>query len=250
VTGALIAGLAAVAVGAFVQSATGFGFALFSAPVLVATMGPRLAVPAITVLGLVVSALTLGAEGRRPLVLWRPALIMSAAAIPGMVVGALALAKGPVDALRALVSAAVLVAVAVQARTEMRPPQARTGTAPGWEGAVGAGAIAGVLSTSTGINGPPLILYLLRLRAGARRIRDTMAFLFVVTGLGTFAALGAFGALHFTSRLAWLVLAAIAGQWLGRRAVGPLEAHHRPVVLVVLVLTGVVGLVPVIQVVT
>lgn len=246
-TGALIAGLAAVAVGAFVQSATGFGFALFSAPVLVATLGPRLAVPAITVLGLAVSALTLGAEGRRPLVLWRPALTMSAAAIPGMVVGALALAKGPVDALRALVSVAVLVAVAVQARTEMRPPPAGPRVAPGWEGAVGAGAIAGALSTSTGINGPPLILYLLRLNPGARRIRDTMAFLFVVTGLGTFAALGAFGALHFTSRLPWLVIAAIVGQVLGRRAVGPLEAHHRPVVLVVLVLTGLVGLVPVIQ---
>jgi uncharacterized membrane protein YfcA len=248
VTGSLVAGLAAVGVGAFVQSATGFGFALFSAPVLVATLGPRLSVPAITVLGLVISTLTLGAEGRRPLVLWRPALIMTAAAIPGMVLGAVALAHGPVDALRVLVSAAVLVAVAVQVRAEAGPPPAEASAGPG--GAVGAGAIAGALSTSTGINGPPLILYLLRLHAGARRVRDTMAFLFIVTGLGTFAALAAFGALRFTSQLPWLVLAAAAGQLLGRRAVGPLEAHHRPVVLSVLVATGLVGLVPVVQALT
>src|SRR3954451_3332757 len=165
--------MAAVAAGAFVQSGTGFGFALFSAPVLTATIGPRLSVPAITVLGLVVSAMTLGAEGRRPLVLWRPALVMSAAAVPGMVLGALVLAHGPVDALRALVSVAVLVAVAVQARAEVGSgPAAGPGAAPGWEGAVGAGAIAGVMSTSTGLNGPPLILYLLRLREGGRRVRD------------------------------------------------------------------------------
>src|SRR4051794_17526484 len=242
--------MAAVAAGAFVQSGTGFGFALFSAPVLTATIGPRLSVPAITVLGLVVSALTLGTEGRRPVVLWRPALIISAAAIPGMVLGAVVLTPGPVDALRALVSVAVLVAVAVQARAEVGPRPGRAVRPPGWEGAVGAGSVAGVMSTSTGLNGPPLILYLLRLDPGARRIRDTLAFLFLVTGAGTFVALAAFGPLPFPSRLPWLVVAAIAGQWLGRHAVGPLEAHHRPVVLVVLVLTGLVGLVPAVQALT
>jgi uncharacterized protein len=251
VSGGLAVGMAAVAAGAFVQSGTGFGFALFSAPVLTATIGPRLSVPAITVLGLVVSGLTLGAEGRRPLVLWRPALIMIAAAVPGMVLGALALAHAPIDLLRALVSLAVLGAVAVQARTETHPPSAETGpVTAGTGGAVAAGGVAGVLSTSTGLNGPPLILYLLRLHPGARRIRDTMALLFLATGLGTFVALAAFGALHFTARLPWLLVAAVVGQVLGRFAVGPLEPHHRPLVLAVLVATGLVGLVPVLQAVT
>ena len=247
----LAADLAAVGAGAFVQSATGFGFALFSAPVLTATIGPKLSVPAITVLGLVVSALTLGAEGRRPMVLWRPALIMIAAAVPGMVLGALLLTHAPVDLLRALVSLAVLAAVAVQARAEAHPPPADAGPATaGTGGAVAAGGIAGTLSTSTGLNGPPLILYLLRLHPGARRIRDTMALLFLATGLGTFVALAAFGTLHFTDRLPWLVVAAVVGQVLGRFAVGPLEAHHRPLVLAVLVATGIIGLVPVLQALT
>ena len=67
--------LAALAVflGATLQSATGFGFALVAAPFLFALLGPREAVTAGVLLGLLLNGLTLATERRRPVVLGRDA---------------------------------------------------------------------------------------------------------------------------------------------------------------------------------
>ncbi len=85
----------AVFVGAALQSATGFGFALVAAPVLFALLGPREAVTAGVLLGLVLNALTLGTERRRPTILARDAATVVGWSVPGLALGALALRELP-----------------------------------------------------------------------------------------------------------------------------------------------------------
>ena len=67
VVGALeIAAGVAVLAGAALQSATGFGFALVSAPLVFAAVKPEQALGLLIVLGLIVNGMTLGTEGRTP----------------------------------------------------------------------------------------------------------------------------------------------------------------------------------------
>ncbi len=102
-----IAAGVAVLAGAALQSATGFGFALVSAPLLFAAAEPEQAVGLLIVLGLLVNLMTLGTEGRRPQPLVRESLIMLGWGIPGVFAGLLAL--------RALDSTALQVGVTLGA---------------------------------------------------------------------------------------------------------------------------------------
>jgi uncharacterized protein len=241
---ALAAGMAAVLAGAFTQSATGFGFALLSAPVLSVTLGPRTAIPTITVVGLVVSALTLTTERRRLDVLRPEARALVGAAVPGMAAGALLLAHGPVDLLRVLVSLAVLAAVVVQLRGGAAAARARR---PGRLAATVAGGLSGALSTSTGISGPPLVFFLLARRADAAETRDTLAVVFLVTGVLTLGALAVFGAVRLPTAGLALVACAAAGQGLGRLALDWMRPRHRAALLIVLCLSAAAGLAPAAQ---
>src|SRR5918992_2496040 len=72
----VLLGALAALLGATLQSAAGFGFALIAAPLLVAALGPRPAVSAIVVLALIVSALTLAGEHRRPRPNTREAVVL------------------------------------------------------------------------------------------------------------------------------------------------------------------------------
>ena len=72
-----VAGAAlALFIGAALQSATGFGFALVSAPILFALLGPQEAVTAGVIVGFLLNSLTLATERRRPQVLGREAVLL------------------------------------------------------------------------------------------------------------------------------------------------------------------------------
>src|SRR5919108_4536049 len=90
---------AAVAVGAALQSATGFGFSMVAAPLVFATVGPPEAVGVMIVLGLEMNVLTLFTERRRPRPLKRATPILLAWSVPGALAG--------VAVLRALDAAAL-----------------------------------------------------------------------------------------------------------------------------------------------
>jgi uncharacterized membrane protein YfcA len=231
-----------VGAGALVQSAVGFGFALLSAPVLTAAFGPRASVSAIASAGLLVTLLTLTAERRPREVLGRRTLVMVLASIPGMVAGALLLRDAPIDLLRVLVGAAVLAAVAITARARPREPHGR-----GWGGAATAGVLSGALATSTGMNGPPLVLHLLHRGATPTQTRDTLSAVFLVSGVLMLAALVAAGAFRPPGGVAWLIAIAVGGQLAGRRAFALLRPRYRAVTLAVLVASALAGLVPVVQ---
>jgi uncharacterized protein len=224
--------VAAVLCGGLLQSATGTGFAMLAAPVLTAVHGPQASVATLALLGPVVSALTLS-EVRRPEVLQRTAALLTVAGVPGMVVGVLVLRHTPVDVLKVLVALAVLGGVVAIGRgAKMRGS------------AAGPGFLSGLLATSTGLSGPPMVLYLLGHRARPAEVRDTLAAVFLVTGVLTIVALAVGDLLHPADGM-WLLLAAtIVGQVAGRLVFRRLGDRHRAATLGVLVLCACVALVP------
>ena len=236
----LAVALAGVIAGALLQSATGFGFALIVAPVLAAALGPRVAVPTATLVGLLVNALTLVGEGRAPIVDVGAARVLLAASLPGMAVGAVVLATAPQDVLRVAIAAVVVGTVVLYVLTRS------AGT--GRSSAVGAGLVSGVLSTTSGINGPPLVLHMRRVGMDAVRMRDTLAAYFVVSAVLTLAALAVAGALTLPAGMLWLLAGSVAGQAAGRLAFRQLEAHREAATLVVLALSAAAAVVPVVQV--
>jgi hypothetical protein len=240
----------AVFVGAVLQSATGFGFALVAAPILFAALGPQEAVTAGVLLGVQLSALTLATERRRPQVLRREALALLAWSLPGLVVGAIALRELDDRVLSVLVALGVLAALGLRlgARWAATAPATATATAPAagrarsWRPAV-AGASSGALSTSTSLSGPPLVFYLLTRAISPVQMRDTLAAIFVVQSVLGVPALVATGTLELPHALWTLLAGGLAGQLLGRRAFAWLRAErYERAVLVVLALTALVAL--------
>jgi uncharacterized protein len=243
VTWEIAAGVAAVALGGTVQSGTGFGFALIAAPVLTALFDPRASVTTLALLGPIVAVMTLTAE-RRPLrVLRRPTVLLTLWSLPGMAAGALVLRHAPSDLLRVLVAMAVLVAVWVTARVQPVVAAEQRGAG---EGAL-AGALSGAMATSTGLNGPPLVLHLLRRGAEPDEMRDTLAAFFLVAALLTVVALVVAGTFRVAPGLGFLMAGTALGQLVGRRVFERIHAHHRAVTLGVLVVSALVALVPAAQ---
>jgi uncharacterized membrane protein YfcA len=200
---------AAVAAGAALQSATGFGFSIVAAPLVFAAVEPEEAVGLLIVLGSLVNVLTLASERRRPRPELRECAVLLAFALPGAVAGvAILRALDPV-ALQVAVSAGV---VATLLARRVAP------TTPAWAGPI-AGVAAGALTTSTTTAGPPLIAYLLGRRLEPERMRDTMPVCFLglsVVGVIALIATGTSGAVPDLGLVAILVPVVVAGHLAGR----------------------------------
>jgi len=228
----------AVFLGAALQSATGFGFALVSAPILFAVLGPEQAVTAGVLLGMSLNLLTLVTEGRRPQVLTRDALALVAWSLPGLVLGAIALRELSDQLLSVLVALAVLGGLALRLLARARPaPRPRS-----WHLAA-AGASSGALSTSTSLSGPPLVFFLLGRAVSPERMRDTLAAIFVAEAVLGLPVLLATATFELPGHAGVLLGAGIAGQVLGRRGFALLGGdRYEAAVLVVLALTALVAL--------
>ena len=233
--------LAAVALfcGAAMQSATGFGFALVSAPLLFALLGPSEAVTAGFVVALLLNGLTLAGERRRPQVLVRDAVALVAWSLPGMALGILALREVPRQPLSIVVALAVVAGLALRVRSRRL---AAVAAPRSWHVPV-TGVTAGALGTSTSLNGPPLVFCLLARRASPGRMRDTLAAIFLAEAVVGLPALLLTGTFTMPRAVGVLLLAGLAGQLLGRRAFGWLQGdRYENAVLAALALTALVAL--------
>jgi uncharacterized membrane protein YfcA len=229
----------ALFVGAALQSATGFGFALVSAPILFALLGPREAVTVGVVVAILLNSLTLATERRRPEVLVRDAVALVAWSLPGIVVGVLALRHVPRQPLSVVVALAVLAGLALRVRSRRADFVAEPRR---WHVPV-AGATAGALGTSTSLNGPPLVFCLLARRASPRQMRDTLAAIFLTEAVLGLPALALSDTFTSPRAVGVLLLAGLAGQLLGRRAFGWLQGErYEWAVLAALAATALIAL--------
>ncbi len=136
-----------VAFSAWIQGSVGFGYALVSAPLL-ALFAPEM-VPGPIMLSSI--ALSIGAAVRERASIDRRGVALALVGrVPGVVLGAAALALLPGDSLGVAFGAIVLVAVALSL-SGLRLPLT-TGTL------LGTGFVSGVMGTMTSIGGPPMAI--------------------------------------------------------------------------------------------
>jgi uncharacterized protein len=229
--------LAAVAAfaGAAVQSATGFGFALVLSPVLFAVMDPVEAVTALLVLGLALNLLVLFEGGRPEHVDWRALAPMLVAAVPGLVLGAVALTELSKEVLQVAVGVAVIAAAGWQLRR--REGQTHLPPAAAW----GAGFASGALTTSISVSGPPLVLWLEARGVRPEEFRASLAASFLALNLaGGVVLVAAEGTSAFDAgAVALLLVLVVAGYALGAVAFRRLDRDRFfNLVLVLVALTG------------
>jgi uncharacterized membrane protein YfcA len=208
------------------QAATGFGFALLAGPSLYAIMAPAHAVALLLILGLCVNVLVLAGERRRLAVDWHGLVPAMLAALPGLPLGAVLVRVLPADALR--VGIGIVVCVLVADRLLRRAPAGRP--APGRATAAFAGFSAGVLTTSTTTNGPPLALWLGGRGLPPAAVRDTVSAAFLVLDfVGIGVVLAVVGTHRALAEAIWLpalipvvLVGHLAGSWVFRH----LPAHR------------------------
>jgi uncharacterized protein len=227
----LVVAFTIVLFAAAIQATTGFGFGMFSVPLLALTTDPRTAVVASGIAGL---AMTITAAVReRYHAQWRTAGVLLAAAVVGMPAGLLVLRAAPERVLTALLGVAV-VACALLVWRGLRVPSNRPAV-------VGAGLVAGVLSTSTGTNGPPLVAAFQAMGYDPRTFRATLAAVFTGTGICSVAGFALAG--QVTTEAARVgvvgVPAVLLGWWAGNLLFHRIEpGRFRRVVLAALVAGG------------
>ncbi|MEU6742620.1 sulfite exporter TauE/SafE family protein [Streptosporangium sandarakinum] len=174
--------VAAVALGAFAQAATGMGFSLVAAPALIAALGPHRAVPTVLLLAVFASLLPLSRDWRhtRPRDAGRllvPTLLATPVAawlLGSMDTGVLAVAAG----------CGVLAGVALLARGLRSAFLRRPG------GAWLTGLSSALLNVIGGVGGPPIGMYAANTGWPARATRATLHVFFLVQNVVTAAVLG------------------------------------------------------------
>ena len=248
-TVALVAAVALIA--ACVQATTGLGFALIVMPGLFALTQPVAAIVTATALGLLLNLLVLFGERRRPSVPWAEIAPLLLAVAPGSICGLLLLDGLPKPALQIVVGVAVLGFGLLRVSRRGAPPPVLTdGSAPRRPGSLWSrlalGFTTGTLSTSTGVSGPPLALWLSGRGLPPQGVRDCLSAIFLGTGL--LAALTLVPVLGKAHPSPALLLAAggcvIAGHALGRRLFARLTARRFELMLLaIIVAAGTVSLV-------
>lgn len=235
-----LAGFAAVAAGVFMlaataQALTGFGFALVAVPLLALVTDSVTAVVATTAVSLVLT----GAVGYRERAhVERPTAIrFIVAGLIGMPLGLVALSRLDERSLTILIAVGVLLCAGLLWFSVELP----AGRGPQW----GTGVVSGTLLTSTGMNGPPVVLMMQAISLAPRRFRATLQVIFFGQDLAAVAAFAVLG--YLDSAVAAAVVAGAAGVpagwWLGDRLFGLLPtAHFRVLVLGTVTATAVVSI--------
>ena len=167
-----------VALAAAAQAVSGFGFALIGTPIVAVLAGPKAAIVGLTMVGLVlVAQLALRGRGHVD----SPTVgVVTVAAIVGMPLGLLVLVHAD-DRVLTLAIAVAVIAFSLLLWRGVRLPAGR-GTD------VAAGFTAGILSTSTGTSGPPIVIALSAKQLEPAVFRATISAVFLVQGSAALVA--------------------------------------------------------------
>jgi uncharacterized membrane protein YfcA len=217
------------------QSIVGFGFALIGVPGLALLLGPKVAVVAMSSVG--VPLVIWNAVRWRHDILWREAVTTSLAALIGMPIGLFVLTHANDQVLTATIGVTILVMTAWLWRGLTLPTGRRTELA--------AGFVSGTLATSVGTNGPPVVIAYQAVGLEPRPFRATLQACFAFQGSVALALFWSRGLVVHDVGLAFLVgaPAAAIGALIGDRIAPRVHAGpFRTAVLILLVLSGVLAL--------
>jgi hypothetical protein len=226
----------AVAISSAAQTASGFGFALIATPLVAVLVGPKEAVVGLTMVGVLLTAwLSLRAGGH---VHRRIVLVVTAFSVCGMPLGLLVLTRTE-DRVLTVIIALVVIAFTVLLWRGLRLP-----VTPATDAL--AGFTAGIISTSTGTSGPPIVIALASRAMAPAEFRRTISAIFLVqssASLVAFALGGQVTSGAFSVAAAG-VPALVVGTVVGERGFRRLDAAaFRRVVFGMLLLSGIVSLV-------
>ncbi|MGH3146381.1 MAG: sulfite exporter TauE/SafE family protein [Rubrobacter sp.] len=235
-TWALVVALFAALMAGIVTGMTGFGLALISTPILLFVYEPRTVIVLTTMFSMFITGAVVWdswheARKRLALNLFVPALV-------GIVVGVETLRVIDPVYVRLGVGAIVVFSALLLVR-DIRLPGADTR----W-GTLVAGSTSGMLSTSTGLAGPPVVLLLASRGLPKHEFRGTSALYFLPMSVAGFAVLALRGLVEASEIPLGLLLApmAIAGKAAGTALLGRVsERTFRAVTLGLVILTGTLG---------
>lgn len=184
----VLVGMAAL--GGFVQGLTGFGFAMMTSPVLLLYMDPVTVVFVNIAVSFSLGGIAFLSRHARSGIRGRELLILCAAMLPGQFVGVSLVAYIPANVLKLIVLSAIVPAcIALLFRMTGRRPRAEPPAVSAARrtprAAAAVGFLSGLLTPTTGINGPPVVLYLWNRYRDKSMIRSTsLAFFLVAMAIG------------------------------------------------------------------
>jgi uncharacterized membrane protein YfcA len=223
---------AVVFAAAFLQTISGFGFALFVVPLFGLVIDVKTGVVISTLSGAVASTFHTVKDRNdidRPL-----ARRLIGSSLVGMPCGLLILVSVPSELLQVLVGLLVLLAALVLVRGVTLPAESRRVDRI-------AGFVSGVLATATSTNGPPLVVTLQAKQLPVAVFRPTVNSVFVVGAAVSIALYATAGRIGWQETGAALLAlpGLMLGIALGRHSRQKVTARgFRALVIVLLVLTG------------
>lgn len=232
----IVAGVCVVFGAAIIYSVGGFGFGLIAVPVLAILVDPVFSVVVTTALSLLLSSVISVRE--RTYVQWRHVVLMVVMSIPGYPLGLIVLSRLSVGTLQVIIGAIVVIAATAQ----FREMQLRVG----FIGVAGSGLVSGVLATSTGMNGAPVVLAFRWLYLGVREFRASVSAVLFGSKVLALMAFGISGSVSMNSVLGIFIgtPVVVVGTLFGEKLfVSISELLIRRVVSVILVMSGVSSIV-------
>jgi uncharacterized membrane protein YfcA len=216
-------------VGSAAQSATGFGVALPLAPVAFALLSPADAVLAVATASLMHNVLVLTTRHGTLAIRKRESVILICAAVPGLILGAVVVSRVSKPPMQLAVGLVILAAVLFR----LHEP-GRVGALSSDASGLPTGLLAGTLTTTVGINGPPLVIWLRARDATLTQLRDTLAIVFLALNLAAIPSLAARGGTIPVLLVPALAAALLIGHVLGLRGHRRLSTQTLDRALVVL----------------
>lgn len=234
---AFIAALLIAFISGAVFGLVGFGFALISVTPLLQLYDPPTVVTLSIALTIVTSAVVVA--GAHQDIHRRTVLTMLPGAFIGLVAGAQLLRVLDADAIKLIASCVVLL-FTIALLADLTLPRADVTGA-----AVAAGTVSGLLATSTGLSGPPIVMLLTARKFAPHPFRVTTAAYFLcinIVGLAILIGQGTVGRSQLSVTAALLptaILGTLAGRWMAR-FVSP--TGFRRTIMLLLLLTGALGI--------
>ncbi len=227
-----------VAVGAAVSGMAAFGFSLVIVPPLLLVFDPATITTMVIMLTLITRWLVL--VDTWDSIRWNTVAVMAPTGFVGSFVGAWVLTELDDSSIKLMASVVVVLSALLLLSGRSIP-----GAHAPVSGPI-AGFLSGFLNTATGMAGPPVVLLLSAREYATQVFRGSLTAFFYLISITGFVALVTSGLVgkHQILLSAAMLPAALMGTWSGQRLTRRFSpVTFRRIVLVLLICTGIVGLI-------